>query len=85
MTSDAGYLGQLKGVNYNLDAWLKKELASELQVAGLKGGLFCNTKTFQEQFRLGGTADQILWFMSMNANPMLQEKDLPLIPVNVRD
>lgn len=30
---------QLKGVNYDLDAWLEKELAAKLRVAGLEGGI----------------------------------------------
>jgi hypothetical protein len=37
--ADAGFLQQLKGVNYDLDSWLEKELSAKLRPSGLQGGL----------------------------------------------
>jgi hypothetical protein len=37
--ADAGFVGRMKEVNYDLDAWLEKELGAKLRPSGLDGGL----------------------------------------------
>jgi hypothetical protein len=37
--ADAGFLQQLKDMNYDLDSWLEKELGAKLRPSGLENGL----------------------------------------------